>query len=65
MSKKIDNEFKKGAITGLISYLINRPLDQMELIRHNVFVQEKKYIDRMKALKIVQQNNGFKGFYKR
>ena len=51
-------------MVGLVTYLINRPLDQLETARRMILLNEKRDISRLEALSVVVKHDGLGGLYK-
>lgn len=57
-------EYQRGGVVGLVSYLINRPLDQVETARRMIFLNENRKISRLEGFRVVLKHDGLAGFYK-
>jgi hypothetical protein len=58
------SQYTKGAIAGLFSYIVNRPLDQIQTAKNIILQNENKHIGTFEALRVVVRYDGLGGFYK-
>ena len=59
-----NNQYTKGGLAGLIAYIINRPLDQIQTAKNIIIQNQNKKIGTFQALRVIVRYDGLKGFYK-
>ena len=46
-------EYEKGGLTGLLSYLIHRPISQISIAQKHILEAERKTVGRMEAMRAI------------